>query len=134
VLNQARRKATTLGQPDPLPELIANAVAEIRTAIGFKSQSLLDANTAALPPNLVDLAVQKICRALKKRIQMAFTPSEIDDEKTYNSRIGALTRGEWPVDAPLNPVVPTAQPAAGMGMSVVTRSRPQAGRHNLRGL
>jgi len=134
IITTAQTTALQPGQSDPLPELIAEVTAKVRNAIGFKTQGVLDATATTVPPSLVPDCARYIVRQLKGRLNKELTKKEEQDAADWRTMLGKLTTGEWPVEAPLNPVEPTAQPAAGMGVSVVTRSRPQAQRHNLRGL
>lgn len=134
LVEAVRRKALALGQTDPLPELIAATVMEIRGCIGFRSASTLDADTTTLAPNLVPLAVQKIARVMKGRIGKALDEGERDDERTYQKRLDQLKDGEWPVDAPANPVASNAQAPAGAAGAVVSTSCRQFTRNSMRGL
>lgn len=118
------RKAKAIGQADPIAATITKIVGEVRGCIGFKSPTLLDADTATIAPNLVDLCVQKIARVLMARIGRALNDDEKADEKTYQRRLDQLKDGEWPVDAPENSTAPTAQtPSSGISVASSTRRR-----------
>ena len=124
LVDAVRRKATSVGQPDPVPVAIAKIVEEIRGCIGFKSPALLDADTATIAPNLVELCVQKVARTLMPRVGRSLTEDERADEKTYQRRLEQLKDGEWPVDLPENSTAATAQtPSSGISVAKSTRRR-----------
>ncbi len=100
--------ALAAGQSDPVPAIISQVVEEILGCIGFSGRYTMDASYGTLspnvlPPNLKDLAVEKICRKLKGRLNMPYTQSEQDDEKQYNARLNLIREGRWPIDVTNNP-------------------------------
>ncbi len=109
IVEAASRRATALGQPDPVPALITAVVNEVRSCIGFRNANQVDSTAGTIAPNLANLCVLKIVRSLKKRLQIKLTDDEGIDEKTYQTRLNQLKEGEWPVDAPVTPVAPTTQ-------------------------
>lgn len=114
LVEAVRREALGLGQPDPLPGLIQGVIDEVRGVIGFSGAAKLDANPAKIAPNLADLVVQKVARVMAGRLNRELSASERDDERTYQSRLEALRTGEWPVDAPTDPITaPSAQGTTG---------------------
>ena len=98
------------GQPDPIPELIANATEEVRGAMGFSGKYMLSATLNSLPPNLVDMVVQRIVRLCKRRLEQPLTQDERDDEKQFQDKLGKLMAGKWPIANPDDPILvnPTA--------------------------
>ncbi len=96
------------GQSDPVPAVISQVTEEILGVMGFSGRYTMDASYGTvtpnvIPPNLKDLAVEKIARKLKGRLNMALTNQELDEERTYQHRISALREGRWPVDLTNNP-------------------------------
>lgn len=134
LVEAVRLKVREPGQRDPLAGLIDGVVGELRGCIGFKSPAKLSATAGTLPPNLIYLAKEKICRVMKARIAMALTDAERDDEKTYQTRLTQLRDGEWPVDLPSDPQDATAQESSGGGVEVVTSTTRRATREKLAGL
>lgn len=109
------------GQPDPIPFLISQVVQEIRGAIGFSGKFPLDGDSDdSLPPNLKDMAVQKICRVAKGRVNMALNETERQDESVYQTRLKMILDGKYPIDIPDNP-------------ATVNPSLPQGAVTNIRG-
>lgn len=103
LVDAVRRKATSVGQPDPVPVAIAKIVEEIRGCVAFSGKYQVDADPATIAPNLVDLAVQKIARVLMPRVGRSLSEDERDDEKTYQKRLVDLRDGNWPVSSPDTP-------------------------------
>lgn len=100
--------ALAAGQADPTPNVIQKYSAEILGDISFSGRVVMDASQGTIspdvvPPNCVDLIVQKICRVLKGRLAMQLNADEIQDERTYQSIRGQIRRGEYPIDATNNP-------------------------------
>ncbi len=95
-----RTKALAVGQSDPVPRAVETVTAELRAAIGFSGRYVLDADATTVPASLKDLAAQRVIRAAKQRLLMAFTEAEQEDEKLYQRRLEQLTAGKWPVEKP----------------------------------
>lgn len=103
IILAARSTVLAVGQADPLPSLIAQVQAEIRGMVGFSAAYGLDADSiTSIPPNLKDMAVQKICREAKGRLNLPWTEQDREDEKVYQARLGFIRDGKWPIDAPDN--------------------------------
>ncbi len=134
LVEAASRKATALGQPDPIPALIQNTIAEINSQIGFRSPGMVDADPTRLAPNLKSAALKKIGRELKGRLQLKLNIDEVSDEKSYQKLLLELREGKAPVDATDNPVAGLAQPAGGTGAALVTHSRRRLTERTLRGI
>jgi hypothetical protein len=115
LITAARTTVLATGQADPVPNLIAQVQAEIRGMIGFSGKYPLDADSStSIPPNLKDLAVQKICREVKARLNLQMTEQDREDEKVYQARLLLISQGKWPIDAPdnaatVNPDLPTGK-------------------------
>lgn len=98
------------GQPDPVPVIIAQVTEEIIGSIGFSGRYTMDAsygsvNPNVIPPNLKDLAVEKICRKLKGRFtgSVGLTTDEREDEKDYERKMSLIRDGRYPIDVTNNP-------------------------------
>lgn len=91
-------------QQDPTPALISQIVEELRGAIGFSGKYGVSATDGTIPPNLKDLAVQKIIRICKRRLEQTLTQDDTADESTYQKRLDYIRRGEWPIDQPDDPL------------------------------
>ncbi len=112
LIEALRQEELGAGQSDPMPRRIQTVVDEIRRCIGFCASTPLDADTAAIPAGLKDLAVEKIVRGLKGRLLLPLTDDEKEAEKLYQKRLEMLTRCEWPVDKPDTPIAtPPVSPA-----------------------
>lgn len=92
------------GQSDPVPALIGQIVEEIRGAIGFSGKYGVSATEGTIPPNLKDMAVQKIVRICKRRLEQTLNQDDRDDEANYQKRLDLIRRGEWPIDQPDDPL------------------------------
>lgn len=96
------------GQSSPVPSIIAQVTEEILGVMGFSGRYTMDASYGTvspnvLPPNLKQLAVDKICRILKGRLQMPLLAQETEEENVYQRRLVDLREGRWPVDLTDNP-------------------------------
>ena len=98
-----RTEELAAGQTDPMPRIIATVAAELRDCIAFGGRTL-SATADSIPAGLKDLAVGKIVRALKTRLLQAFTDDERTAEALYQKRLENLRDGNWPVDAPEDPI------------------------------
>lgn len=100
--------ALASGQPDPTGPVIAQVSDEILGSVGYSGRYTMDASQGTvvpnlLPPNLKDMAVKKIVRILRGRLNLTLMPDQIQDERTYQSILLQLRKGEYPVDATNNP-------------------------------
>ena len=95
-----RQEALAIGQTDPLPRIIVEVTNEIRGAIGFSGRYSVDADLTTVPNTLKEMAVKKITRTMKGRLQMPLLKDEEKDAATYESRLEALINFAWPVDKP----------------------------------
>lgn len=100
--------ALATGQSDPVPAIISQVTEELLGVMGFSGRYTMDASYGTvspnvIPPNLKDMAVEKICRKLKGRLNMPYTESEREDEREYQKRLNLLREGRWPVDITDNP-------------------------------
>lgn len=104
IITAVQTTVLAAGQPDPIPFLIAQVVQEIRGMIGFSGKFPLDGDSDdSLPPNLKDMAVQKICRVAKGRVNMPLNETERQDESVYQARLKMISEGRFPIDIPDNP-------------------------------
>jgi hypothetical protein len=92
------------GQGDPIPALISQIVEELRGAIGFSGKYGVSETEGTIPPNLKDMAVQKIVRICKRRLEQTLNQDDRDDEASYQKRLDYIRRGEWPIDQPDDPL------------------------------
>jgi hypothetical protein len=100
--------ALASGQTDPTTQVIADTSDEILGSIGFSGRYTMDASQGTLtpnliPPNLKNFCVKKAIRTLRGRLNMGLMPDQIQDERTYQSTLAQLRKGEFPVDATNNP-------------------------------
>jgi hypothetical protein len=115
IILAAASSVLAAGQPDPLPNLIAATVEELRGVIGFSGKYQLDGTSdATIPSNLKKMAVEKVCREARKRLRLQQQPADIEDEKTYQARLNAIRDGKWPIERPtiaasVNPDLPTGR-------------------------
>lgn len=115
IILAAQTTVLAMGQADPIPSLIAQVQAEIRGMIGFSGRYPLDGSSpSTIPPNLKDMAVQKVCREAKGRLNLSWTEQDRDDERVYNARLDLIRLAKWPIDAPdvpatTNPDLPTGR-------------------------
>lgn len=118
LVDALRQEALGSGQTDPMPRIIQTVVDEVRRCIAFCSSTPLDADTAAIPAGMKDHVVQKIFRTMKGRLLQPLTDDEKEQEKLYQRRLEQLTRCEWPVDVPTNPIAtPPVAPAGGVELA-----------------
>ncbi len=109
LMDALRQQALGAGQTDPMPRIVEEVTNEIRGAIGFSGRYQVDADLTTVPKTLKEMAVKKITRTLKGRLQLALLEEEKTDSATYENRLKALINFGWPVDAPDNPL-PTPLP------------------------
>lgn len=103
--------ALASGQSDPTPQIICDTSDEVLGAIGFSGRYTMDASQGTfaagvpnlIPPNLKNFVVKRVIRTCKGRLNMNMAPMDIEDERTYQSTLGALRRGQYPVDLTNNP-------------------------------
>jgi hypothetical protein len=115
VILAAQTTVLAQGQADPLPALIDKVTQEIRGVVGFSGKYNMDgASLTTVPLNLKDMAVSKIVRLAKQRLNMPWQPADTDDEKTYQARLNSLRDGRWPVDIP--DVVASVNPSLQQGL------------------
>ncbi len=129
--------ALAAGQTDPIPSIIVQVTEEILGVMGFSGKYTMDASYGAIspnviPPNLKDWAVEKICRRLKMRLNMALLAQEQEDERQYERRLNLLRQGQWPVDVTNNPGNNLSRPTSGIGN--YNRQSPQFTRCQLNNL
>ena len=98
------------GQADPSLLILQKVTADILGAAGYSGRYVMDASQGqtatgvdVLPPNLFDMAVEKCCRMMERRLAMAWTPDEIRDEDRYHRILERLRKGDYPIDATNNP-------------------------------
>lgn len=101
------------GQTDPVPNLISSVIEELRGAIGYSGKYQVSTTASTIPPNLKDMAVQKIVRLCKRRLEQQLSLDERDEESVYQRRLGFIRSGDWPIDQPDDPLA--SNPSAPQG-------------------
>lgn len=113
------QRALAPGQVDPLPDITAQVVREVRGHVAARGNSVGDGLT--IPDELLAAAVDIIVFRLTTRLGIAVK----EDRKTANDQartlLGQVGRGEFKIAAPDNPA---ASQAGGNAISVVT-ARPR---------
>jgi hypothetical protein len=69
------------GQVNPLPEILANVVARIRTEIAAGGRTVLDVDATKIPPSLKSLALRMVLREGQSRLNAAGALPLSDDER-----------------------------------------------------
>ena len=120
------QKALAAGQADPLPDITAQVVREVRGYVAAKGNAVGDGLT--IPDELLAAAVDMIVFRLTTRLGISVK----DDRKAANDQaktlMGQVGRGEFRI---VPPTVAAANQAGGNAISVVS-ARPQAeGIHRL---
>jgi hypothetical protein len=133
LITALREEALGVGQTDPTPRIIQIVVDEVRRCISFCANTPLDADTTAIPAGLKDMVVQKIFRTMKGRLLQPLSDDETAAERTYQKRLEQLTRCEWPVDKPDNPIG-TAPVSPKTGVELASNTPRQATRASLNAL
>lgn len=103
--------ALATNQGDPTPAIMCQVADEILGAVGFSGRYLMDASQGTfatgtpnlIPPNLKDMAVKKVIRICRGRLDLLLKPDQIQDEQTYQRTLGLLREGKFPVDVTNNP-------------------------------
>lgn len=132
LVDALRKEELGAGQTDPMPRRITTVVDEIRRCIRF-GNAVLDADTAVIPAGLKDLAVEKIVRGLKGRLQIPLSDDETKAEALYQRRLEMLTLGKWPVDTTSNPEA-SPSVASTSGVEIARDPCRQVTAENMRGL
>lgn len=123
LISAVANNALASGQSNPVPNLIAAIVNELRGAIGFSGKYQVSETEATIPPNLKDMAVQKIIRDCKKRLEQQYTQDDRDDESTYQKRLERIHQGEFPIDQPDDPMLSAPSTPLGKVSEVVPPAR-----------
>jgi hypothetical protein len=101
IIKAAQTTVLATGQADPIPDLIAQVQAELRGMIGFSGRYGLDGSSGtSIPPNLKDMAVQKVAREVQARLHLPMSDQDKEDDKLYQARLLLIAQGKWPIDAP----------------------------------
>jgi hypothetical protein len=120
ILTAAQTNATAAGQSDPLPIAIARVTEELRGVIGFSGKYQVSATANTLPPNLKDMAVQKVIRMVLRRLNQPALLTEDDrqDERTYEARLNLIRAGNYQIDLPDDPLdVAPSTPVGAVGFN-----------------
>jgi hypothetical protein len=123
LISAVASNALASGQTDPVPNLILGVVNELRGAIGFSGKYQVSETEGTIPPNLKDMAVQKIIRDCKKRLEQQYTQDDRDDEATYQKRLERIQNGDYPIDQPDDPMLSAPSVALGKVSEVVPPCR-----------
>lgn len=132
LIDACRQEALGAGQGDPMVTIIPMVTDEVRRCIAFCRSTPLDAMATTVPAGLKELAVQKIVRLMKARLQQPMTDDEVRAETLYQKRLEQLTLCNWPVDKPDTPLT-TATVERGGAVQVVHGGR-RLSSHDLGGL
>lgn len=132
LVDALRQEALAAGQTDPMPRIITEITNAVRGAIAFSGQYQLDADATTIPNGLKEEAVKKIVRVMKGRLEMPLSKDEQRDDEIYESRLKALVKGEWPVDAPDNVLSPVPVQTASPSPRITKKTR-QFSRDNQEG-
>lgn len=129
--------ALATGQTDRVTPLISNTSEEILGAIGFSGKYTMDASYGTvtpnvIPPNLKDMAIEKVIRRLKQVLDMPLTAQESEDERTYNRTLALIREGRYPIDITNNPGNNISLP--GGGVTTYVRNRSEYTRRGLSNL
>lgn len=117
-------------QGDPVPNIIAFVVDEIRNCIRMCNNTPVDVDPLKISKNLKEMAVAKIVRVAQGRLQMPFSDEQKEEERLYQKRLVMLTKCEWPVKKPEDPEVttevnrpnPSAEVVSGRGRKITDDS------------
>lgn len=127
-----RTAALASGQTDVAPRAIQTVVDRIRRKIGSHPSNGVDANPAAIPRGLRDMAVAMILAEMGNRLSFDLTDYEKSQLATFNADLNRIANGQEKVDAPDNPI---AAPVEGAPMIETVRHGNHGNdRESLRGL
>ena len=118
LVDALRTAALADSQGDPLPEIIANVVARIRSEIAAGGRTTLDTAATKLPPSLKSLASRMVLREAQSRLNAAGAlPLSDDEREEWRQDVRYLERiakGEIAVETSDTPEsTPTVQPTVG---------------------
>jgi len=88
ILDAVQSLASSRGEADPLPEMIADTVATLRAACS--TGNALDTDTTKIPNSLKGLALRMLTRRLKDYLEIELSPGETaqaNDDRSYVNRI-----------------------------------------------
>jgi hypothetical protein len=91
------------GQTSPLPNIIANVVAQIRANIKGCAKNILDVDPAKIPDDLKSLAARMVCRELQSRLRLPLKDDERTERADDRADLIRIARCEIPVAVPDNP-------------------------------
>lgn len=105
LVTACRTKALGLGQTDPAPRIIENAVARIRSEIKGCAVNVLDQDAAKIPKDLKPLAMRMIVRELQSRLLIELKDDEREEWRQDIRYLERIARCEIPVLAPDDPEI-----------------------------
>ena len=119
LVDAVQGRADADAQADPLPQMIADVTATLRSAVS--TGNALDSNTAKIPNSLLGLGTRMVVRRVKDHLDMEMTAAEqkqADEDRSYLNRImDAKLKFETPDDAdgssemnPSQPSIRTVEP------------------------
>lgn len=119
LVSALRTAALGEGQPDPVPEIITDAINRIRQEIEAGGKTVMSADPAKIPPSLKRLTMRWALREAQSRLNamgaMPLSEDEVREEKNdldYLKRL-ADPRSTLTVETPTDPAsTPTVQAAS----------------------
>lgn len=116
-----RERFLKTGAPDPLPEIQANAVAEIRGNVANWHQNTLDTEDGTIPSNLIETARAIIRYRLLSRlpVESLITDARRSEYKDALHLLERVAIGKFAVD---QPDAPPASGAPSPSISARTRN------------
>ena len=101
-LSAYRAAALKAGQADPVAQILAGVVAEVRGYVaGFKSNSLGPDGT--IPDTLLDAAMALVVARLPTRLPVTLTEARVDAKRDALALLSKVADGKFFVAAPEDP-------------------------------
>ena len=133
LVEACRTAALGSGQTDPVPNIIANAIARIRAEISGCARNILDADTTTIPSDLKSLACRMIVREAMSRIKRPLAEDEREEQRNDLKYLERISKCDIPVATPDNPLL-TDEVQSTAGRPHLTARTRQFGREYEDGL
>jgi phage gp36-like protein len=134
-LAAAQAAALQGGQGDPLPDVVAQVVAEARGYIAGHASNRLDADTSTIPAALQSAVLAIIRYRLLTRlpVKSLLTEDRVKENEQALLLLRMVARGEFAVDAPAA-AAPVEDQQAGGGAVLISAAPRHATAQSLRNL
>lgn len=108
LLQAARDKVIALGQPDPLPEKLSQAIGKVRGAVGASGKYTLGAGET-IPPRLKATTLDLFAVMILGRLDLEISEVKMTLYKSAEATLRDVRDGSFAIDDPETPTTETDQ-------------------------